>query len=63
MVASHIGLKFGQPKVCARLWYRGETAMMTMPEASMHEYHGLVLRKHEVWMSGQASLVQPESQS
>lgn len=55
-----ISLELSFPKICICPW-RGckSAALVPMPKAAMHEYHGPVLREHEIRGAWEASNMQP----
>lgn len=55
-----IPLELSFPKICICPW-RGckSAALVPMPKAAMHEYHGPVLREHEIRGAWEASNMQP----
>lgn len=60
----HVLSELRLPKGCACPWSGGvSTAWVTMPEAAVHEHHGVMLRQHDVRGTGKVPSVQPEAVS
>jgi len=59
-IALYVLLEFFLPELRVALWCSGDVATsVSMPEASMHEHHGLVSREYEVGPARKPSAMKP----
>ncbi len=64
LVASNVSLEFLPPVLLPRLRHGCPFAPgMTMPEAAMNEYHGVVFWHDNVWLSREVSSMQRKAES
>lgn len=62
-IALHVRGELGQPEVGTGLWDGGKSAVVAVPEASLHQDGSPVSWKHEIRTPGQILHVEPKPQT